>query len=158
MQQGKIKWFSEEKGFGFIYGDDDVDRFVHVSDIQGGELPKLGDRVTFNEENSKRGPKAISVKITSSAAVKPAPGSSRASASNTGGKSTCENCHKSMIPRIITGPPRFAGRRWTPVPIYSVCPFCGSRHQTFNREIDPGGVIVTVLILIVAFFFATNFI
>lgn len=34
MMQGKVKWFNQEKGFGFIVGDDNKEYFVHYSQIQ----------------------------------------------------------------------------------------------------------------------------
>lgn len=64
MPAGKVKWFNESKGFGFIApdnGGDDV--FVHFSSIQGGGFRSLaeGQKVTFEIQKGDRGPKAVNV-------------------------------------------------------------------------------------------------
>jgi CspA family cold shock protein len=58
-----VKWFSEKKGFGFIEQEDGNDLFVHHSDIEmeGFKTLSEGDRVSFNIEESDRGPKAKNV-------------------------------------------------------------------------------------------------
>ena len=63
MADGKIKWFNESKGFGFITSDDNVDVFVHYSSIEGNGFKTLaeGDSVTFEIEQGPKGPKAINV-------------------------------------------------------------------------------------------------
>ncbi|WP_078546317.1 cold-shock protein CspD [Litchfieldia alkalitelluris] len=63
MQNGKVKWFNSEKGFGFIevQGGDDV--FVHFSAIQGDGFKSLdeGQEVSFEIVEGNRGPQAANV-------------------------------------------------------------------------------------------------
>lgn len=64
MANGVVKWFSDKKGFGFIEqegGQGDI--FVHFSSIQADGFKTLaeGDRVTFEVEQTSRGPAAANV-------------------------------------------------------------------------------------------------
>ena len=61
MPQGKIKWFSTEKGYGFIEQDSGSDLFVHVNDVNGASLQE-GDSVEFEIGEGKTGPCAQDVK------------------------------------------------------------------------------------------------
>ena len=63
MAQGTVKWFNAEKGFGFISREDGSDVFVHFSAIQGDGFKTLeeGQAVTFDVEDSDRGPQAVNV-------------------------------------------------------------------------------------------------
>ena len=63
MALGKVKWFNEAKGFGFITGEDGGDLFVHYSSIQGNGFKSLveGDSVSYETEKGPKGPKAINV-------------------------------------------------------------------------------------------------
>ena len=63
MATGKVKWFNETKGFGFITSDDGTDAFVHHQDIVGEGFKKLveGERVTFEMTQGPKGPKAVNV-------------------------------------------------------------------------------------------------
>lgn len=62
--KGKVKWFNDKKGFGFIAKEDGSgDVFVHYSDIQmqGYKTLAEGDAVEFEVINSEKGPKAIKI-------------------------------------------------------------------------------------------------
>ena len=63
MEQGKVKWFNAEKGYGFIEREDADDVFVHFSAIQGEGFKTLeeGQEVTFEIEEGQRGLQATNV-------------------------------------------------------------------------------------------------
>ena len=64
MPTGTVKWFSDEKGFGFITADEGGrDVFVHHSNISADGYRSLpeGCRVSYDEEQGPKGPKAINV-------------------------------------------------------------------------------------------------
>jgi len=64
MSEGKVKWFNEQKGFGFIEKDEGGDVFVHFSAIQAGGFKTLheGQRVSFDVTDGQKGPAATNVK------------------------------------------------------------------------------------------------
>jgi CspA family cold shock protein len=64
MASGTVKWFNNDKGFGFITPDEGgKDLFVHHSAIQGSGFRSLADgaRVSYESEDGPKGPKAINV-------------------------------------------------------------------------------------------------
>ncbi|PIN75023.1 cold-shock protein [Candidatus Woesearchaeota archaeon CG10_big_fil_rev_8_21_14_0_10_37_12] len=60
--KGKVKFFNDMKGFGFIAGDDGKEYFVHQSGLAAGATIKENDVVEFEVEQGDRGPKAVNVK------------------------------------------------------------------------------------------------
>ncbi|MBF0456283.1 MAG: cold-shock protein [Nitrospirae bacterium] len=60
---GKVKWFNETKGYGFIQKEDGKDIFVHYSAIAGSGYKSLkeGQAVTFDIVEEEKGPKAANV-------------------------------------------------------------------------------------------------
>ncbi|PCK22936.1 cold-shock protein [Bacillus pumilus] len=63
MEQGTVKWFNAEKGFGFIEREEGDDVFVHFSAIQGDGFKSLdeGQKVSFDVEQGSRGAQAANV-------------------------------------------------------------------------------------------------
>lgn len=146
--KGKVKWFSRDKGYGFITGEDGIDRHFAVRDVVGADLPTDGFEVEFEHEDGSKGARAKKVTI----------GAAPAAVSNgrQDDRVTCASCGKKMVPRIITGPPLFHAKGcWTPVPRSSICPFCGQQHQKFDRgsgEIVTAVVgVIVVLVLVLVF-------
>ena len=126
--QGKVKWFSEQKGYGFIVDDAGRDHHFHVSAVRGADLPRTGGLVTFEPQQGRKGPRAVNVVPLAAGTT----GTSGTSVDVNDHRVTCAGCHRRMIPRIITGPPLVHGRGgWTPVPKRSICPFCATTYQTF---------------------------
>jgi CspA family cold shock protein len=61
---GKVRFFDEERGFGFISGEDGADVFLHASALPSGQdAPKPGARVEYDVADGKRGPSALRVRI-----------------------------------------------------------------------------------------------
>jgi CspA family cold shock protein len=64
MPEGRVKWFNDKKGYGFISRDDGDDVFVHFSEIAMDGFKTLSENqeVTFEIKDGPRGPQAINVK------------------------------------------------------------------------------------------------
>ncbi len=65
MSQGTVKWFNDQKGFGFITSQDGNDYFVHHTSIlmDGFKTLKEGESVQFEVEDGERGPRAVQVSV-----------------------------------------------------------------------------------------------
>ncbi len=65
MPEGKVKWFNERKGYGFISRDDGDDIFVHYSEIQTNGFKTLAEdqAVTFEVKEGPKGLQAANVQV-----------------------------------------------------------------------------------------------
>ena len=61
MAKGKVKWFDQQKGYGFIEQEDGGDLFVHHSELQGDSLNE-GQDVEFEVGEGRKGPCAVNVR------------------------------------------------------------------------------------------------
>jgi CspA family cold shock protein len=63
MATGRVKWFNEKKGYGFISSDEGEDTFVHYSEIKGNGFRTLyeGQEVRFEIVKGRKGPQAANV-------------------------------------------------------------------------------------------------
>ena len=65
MPRGRVKWFSDQKGFGFIQQDEGPEVFCHFSAIQqeGFKTLKEGQKVSFERGQGPKGPRAENVRV-----------------------------------------------------------------------------------------------
>ncbi len=125
---GTVKWFSQDKGYGFITSENGDDHYFNVQSISGADLPSNGDKVIFESQTGTKGPRAYNVTIAS-----------KANRHQSDDRIACPSCGKKIVPRLIT----YRGE-----PQKSVCPYCGGTVNDFT-EIDVPRLIVFVVIAIV---------
>lgn len=120
ISKGKIKWFSEKDGYGFITNADNVDHYFTVRNIIGADLPINGQPVEFIAESGRKGPIALNITL-----VKQEKTESKPHSNFKDDRIVCSNCDRKIVPRIY-----FKDGR----PEYSVCPFCASTIEHFEGK------------------------
>lgn len=133
---GVVKWFSEEKGYGFITDKNNKDYYFHVSDVKGASLPENGQDVYFDSETTQKGYRAKNIVLTKN------------NASTDNSLDFCKACNKKVIPRMIT----YRGE-----PQKTVCPYCATVIKNFENNIlidlTKGGVAFIIFIFKMLFEF-----
>lgn len=114
--QGTVKWFSVDRGYGFVTNEGGEDYYFRVDDMRGGTLPTIQSKVEFDAEKSARGPRAKNVRITVLA-------SNESSSRRADDRATCLYCGKRMVPRLEYCRGSLMG---------SICPFCGKTYRDFR--------------------------
>lgn len=122
-KKGVVKWFSVEKGYGFITCEG-TDYYFNVKEISGSELPGSGDKVVFEVAAGKKGDAAAKVMILSKQAPVPKQGQVQ-----------CPHCINNVYPRLVTD--RGAAS-------HNLCPLCGKVIKDFSPK---RGVIGTLLMI-----------
>lgn len=63
MPNGKVRFYDEDRGFGFIQGDDGAQVYLHASVIPEGEEVQQGTRLEYSVADGRKGPQALSVRV-----------------------------------------------------------------------------------------------
>ena len=117
--RGTVKWFSQERGYGFATSEDGVDYYFSVREIVGAKLPRNGDGVEFESTTSAKGPRATNVRITIDQE------GARRDRSTRDDREECQSCGKRMVPRLYYSYGAL---------VSSICPYCGGLHRDFRGE------------------------
>lgn len=112
-ETGIVKWFSNEKGYGFITLEDNRDVFFHVSDVIGPEIPQSGDLVSFKLKEGEKGLRAVDVEIIDR------------NKKRRDDRIECPSCGRMIVPRLIIRQGELDR---------SVCPFCGETIEDFASK------------------------
>lgn len=68
MSTGKVKFFNETKGYGFVIEDEtNNEYFVHITEVKNAEVLNEGDSITFEIADSEKGKNAVEVEVTAAA-------------------------------------------------------------------------------------------
>lgn len=116
--EGKIKWFSQEKEYGFITDNDNLDYYFHKDQVlENGDIA-IGDVVIFNSYTFKGGYRAKKINIVEKV---------------NSDKIKCKNCNQEIIPKIVTGEV-VKGRFYDVIPKYIACPVCYHVFEEIKDE------------------------
>ena len=119
MSKGTIKFYSSEKGYGFIYiKHSREDMYFHINDWKNQTPPVVNDDVEFETTISKGKFKAINIRVIKSSTEK-----KEENFAKNDDRIICPGCKKRIVPRIITSKGNAS---------HTMCPYCGAVIKTFG--------------------------
>lgn len=137
--KGKIKFFKEQEGYGFILGENGNEYYFNVHDIKSFDTPpRMGDLAEFNVKEStakNKKDKAVDVEITKGESTESI---SRKENRRRDDRITCPHCGRKIVPRLVT----YRGD-----PEHSLCPYCGTIVKDFNPHTFE--LVVSVILIVV---------
>ncbi|ADC73264.1 cold-shock DNA-binding domain protein (plasmid) [Thioalkalivibrio sp. K90mix] len=137
--KGTIKWYSDEKGYGYVVDPAGKERFFGAKHVQGTSTPSSGDSVSFKPGLDRKGaPIARSIQIHARGPANEDP------------REICRHCNRKMTPRVVVGKPIITMGTWTPEPKYSLCPYCAGRHKDFQPADGPLKALTVTISVIFA--------
>lgn len=134
--EGRVKTFSQEKGYGFLTDQNGTLRYFSASEIQGNEIPIEGTAVEFI--STDEGARVVNIEIT---------------------KSICVTCRIEIAPKVVWGRPFETvnnSPEYTPVPKRTKCPSCGETQEKFHMS-KIERLNATLVYGTIAFFFVGMF-
>lgn len=121
--RGTIKFYSREKGYGFIYTDaHEKDIFFRIEQWKNHSAPSTDDIVEFDTQPGHKGLQAINIKCLRSAAERKEIAYQARRAANDD-RVSCPHCNRKMVPRVNF----YRGQ-----PEASYCPYCGGKVKSFG--------------------------
>ena len=121
--RGKVKFYRETDGYGFIQGDDGQEYYFNMHGLREFDgVPRTGQIAEFTVVSAKgkgRKPKAENIAITGN----PAGDASSGKRSETDYRMICPHCQRKMVPRMVTR---------NGAPYRSYCPYCGGMVRHFT--------------------------
>ena len=140
-QNGKVKWFSVERGYGYITNNENKDLYFGVKDVIGSELPENGDIVSFylyiGKENLEA---AKSIRITE----KKNPEFR---------KIICNSCGREVDPK----PWVYGGSDYTNISFDLLCPFCGIKILSSGGGFNSFGKSILFIFIVSVSFLCYSF-
>jgi cold shock CspA family protein len=113
-RSGRVKWFSQEQGRGYLIDEDGVERYFRVDHVRGYDLPQRGATVEFQPSNNSRGPTATHVVLIARPAEQ---------AARDDGRVHCHHCHSRVVPRLVV---------YRGVAQRSLCTRCSGQLEDFT--------------------------
>lgn len=117
--KGTIKFYNSNDGYGFIFSaDTNKDYYFNITEWKNETLPNAGQKVEFNDFESKKGLSAKDIKLLADC-------ENKENTKSTDDRITCPSCGKKIIPRM-----QFSNGE----PYATLCPFCATEIKKFEQN------------------------